>query len=186
MRKIIYQNILVFFVYFFLFEIQEQTFFLAQQNILQQNQMIIGAASLIFIPHGVRVLSYIFFGPKIFFGLFLAHVVSGLNFTNEINTLIIPALFSTICALIAIKMYTGDFVLKDLNKLNAKFIFYISILSALFNSLTVNTYKLLTGVEFGEAYGSQLIQYIIGDLIGTFVLFYIFIFVRKIIRQSFY
>ena len=186
MRKIIYQNIFVFFLYFFLFEIQNQTFFIAQQKLFDTPQYIIGAASLIFIPHGVRVLSYIFFGPKIFFGLYFAHIVTGLHFTSGLNSLIIPALFSSICALVAIKIYTGDFILKDLNKLNVKFILYVSIISALFNSLTVNTYKLLTGSEFGEIYSSQLIQYLIGDLVGTLILFYIFIFVRKIIRQSFY
>jgi len=88
--------------------------------------------------------------------------------------------------LIALKIYTGQFILEDLNKLNIKIITIVSILSAIFNSLTVNTYRLLTGSEFGQIYSSQLIQYIVGDLLGTIVLFYIFIFIRKIINQSFY
>lgn len=186
MKKIIYQNTLVFFLYFFLFEIQNQTFFLAQQKIFAENYLIIGAASLIFIPHGVRVLSYIFFGPKIFLGLFFAHLVTGLHFSNEFHIVVYPALLSSISALFALKVYTGKFILDDLNELNIKIITIVSILSALFNSLTVNTYKLLIGSEFGQVYSSQLILYIIGDLLGTIVLFYIFIFIRKIINQSFY
>ena len=69
-KKAIYQNFLVFFAYFILYEIHRSTFFLVQSRYFGTDNILTEGASLIFLPHGVRVLSYIFFGPKIFFGLF--------------------------------------------------------------------------------------------------------------------
>jgi hypothetical protein len=82
MRQIIYQNIFVFVVFILFFWIQKLTFFQIQSN-FQNSTVALGAASLVFLPHGVRVLSYIFFGPKIFYGLFLAHIITGLSISSD-------------------------------------------------------------------------------------------------------
>ena len=95
------------------------------------------------------------------------------------------ALFSTLCALIAIKVYTETFHLKDIKIFNFKLIVYVSFIAAIINSLSVNTYKLFQGQNFNEIYTSQIFQFIIGDVFGTIVLFYLFLLSKKVITGSF-
>ena len=56
MRQIFYQNIFVFILYVVFFWLQKLTFF-EIQNAFQTSPIVLGAASLVFLPHGVRVLS---------------------------------------------------------------------------------------------------------------------------------
>jgi hypothetical protein len=184
MRQIIYQNIFVFVIYILFFWFQNLTFF-PIQNKFQNSTIALGAASLVFLPHGVRVLSYVLFGPKIFYGLFLAHFITGLSIGLRYFDVLILSLFSTLCALIAIKIYSGTWHLKNIKIFNFKFIIYVSFIAALINSLSVNTYKLLQGSNFSELYSSQIFQFIIGDVVGTIVLFYLFLFSKKVIKGSF-
>jgi len=184
MRQIIYQNIFVFFLYIIFFWIQKLTFFQIQTS-FQNSTIILGAASLVFLPHGVRILSFVFFGPKIFYGLFLAHFITGLSISSRYFDVSILSLFSTLCALIAIKIYTGTFHLKNSKIFNFKFVIYVSFIAALINSLSNNTYKLLQGSNFSELYTSQVFQFIIGDITGTIVLFYLFLLSKKVITGSF-
>jgi len=130
-------------------------------------------------------LSYVFFGPKIFYGLFLAHLITGLSIISRFFDVLILSLFSTLCALIAIKIYTGTWHLKNIKIFNFKFIIYVSFIAAIINSFSVNTYKLLQGSNFSKLYTSQVFQYIIGDIIGTIVLFYLFLLSKKVIKGSF-
>lgn len=184
MRQIIYQNIFVFFLYIFFYWIQKLTFFQIQTS-FQNSTVALGAASLVFLPHGVRILSYIFFGPKIFFGLFLAHFITGLNISSSYFDILFLSFFSAVCGLIAIKIYTGNFYLKNIKIFNFKFIIYVSFIAAIINSISVNTYKLFQGQNFNELYTSQVFQFIIGDIFGTIVLFYLFILSKKVIQVSF-
>ena len=184
MRQIIYQNIFVFFLYIIFFWIQKLTFFQIQTS-FQNSNIALGAASLVFLPHGVRVLSFVFFGPKIFYGLFLAHFITGLSVNPSYFNILILSFFSTVCALIAIKIYTGTFHLKNIKIFNFRFIVYVSFIAAIINSLSVNTYKLFQGQNFNEIYTSQVFQFIIGDVFGTIVLFYLFLLSKKVITGSF-
>lgn len=184
MRQIIYQNIFVFFLYIIFFWIQKLTFFQIQTS-FQNSNIVLGATSLVFLPHEVRILSFVFFGPKIFYGLFLAHFITGLSISSGYFDILTLALFSTLCALIAIKVYIGTFHLKNIKIFNFKFIVYVSFIAAIINSLSVNTYKLFQGQNFNELYTSQVFQFIIGDVFGTIVLFYLFLLSKKVITGSF-
>ena len=186
MTKILYQNILVFVSYFIFFWFQNLTFFKIQNSLFPP--VLIGAASLVFLPHGIRVLSFIFFGPKVFPGLLIAHIITGFAFNEVFIEIVITSFFSTLCVLLAIKIYSGSFLVRDIKMFDAKFIFIISLISAIINSLTVNTTWLFLkdDIAFSSLYGSQVFRFIVGDLIGTIILFYLFIFVRKVIKQSFY
>lgn len=185
MKKIIYQNTLVFFSYFITYEIQRSTFFLAQSQYFGQNDMLISVASLFFLPHGVRVLSYIFFGPRIFYGLFAAHIATSINFSNIIYLNIFAGFFSSICALIAIKLYIGKYSVQKISDLNVRMVLIVSLFAAIINSISVNISKLIFIDNFSINFTSQIIQYIIGDLMGTIVLFYIFNLTKKILKNSF-
>lgn len=185
MQKVIYQNILVFFAYFITFEIQRSTFFLAQIRYFGASDLLIGVASLVFLPHGVRVLSYIFFGPRIFYGLFAAHIATSVNFSNIIYLNIFAGFFSSISALIAIKLYIGRYSVRKASDLNVRMILIVSLFAAIINSISVNITKLIFIDNFSINFTSQIIYFIIGDLIGTFVLFYIFNIIKKILKNSF-
>ena len=191
-KKAIYQNFLVFFAYFIIYEIQRSTFFLVQSryfetdNILKTDNILTGVASLVFLPHGVRVLSYIFFGPKIFFGLFTGHLATSVNFSNMIYLNVIAGFFGSICALIAIRIYIGRYTIQQISELNIKLIFLVSLLAAVLNSVFVNFSRLAFIDNFAIEFGSQVLQFIVGDILGTIVLFYLFNFIKKIIKISFY
>ena len=185
-KKAIYQNFLVFFAYFIIYEIQRSTFFLVQSRYFETDNILTGVASLVFLPHGVRVLSYIFFGPKIFFGLFEGHLVTSLNFSNIIYLNIFAGFFSSICALIAIRIYIGRYTIQQTSELKIKLIILVSLLAAVLNSVFVNFSRLAFIDNFALEFGYQLLQYIFGDILGTIVLFYLFNFIKKIIKISFY
>ena len=180
-------NILVFSLFLLLFFTQRVFFDLIQ------NSNIAFAASFLYLPHGLRVLATLIGGRKIIPGLFLGHVVSGIYihlFANGINTefldifnlenliiILLTSIGSSFCVLLAL------FILK-INSLNIKLItlktiLFVSILSSIINSFFSNTIYFLS-FENWEI-GVQFIQYIIGDLIGALVIFYILKFLKKMV-----
>ena len=180
-------NILVFLLFLSLFFIQRIFFDLIQ------NSTIAFAASFLYLPHGLRVLATLVGGRKIIPGLFLGHVVSGIyihSFANGtgieflgifnleiIIIILLTSIGSSLCVLLAL------FVLK-INSLNIKSIelrtiIFVSILSSIINSFFSNTIYFLSLDDW--EIGAQFIQYIIGDLVGTFIVFYILKFAKRVI-----
>ena len=145
------------------------------------------------MPHGLRVLATLIGGRKIIPGLFLGHVISGVyihTFSNitgielldifNLKTVIIillTSIGSSFCVLLSL------FILKinsnNIKSITLKTILSVSILSSIINSFFSNTVYFLS-YENWEI-GVQFIQYIIGDLIGTLLIFYILKFSRKMI-----
>ena len=180
-------NILVFLLFLSLFFIQRIFFDLIQ------NSTVAFAASFLYLPHGLRVLATLTGGRKIIPGLFLGHVVSGIyihSFANGtgiefldifnlkiIIIILLTSIGSSLCVLLAL------FVLK-INSLNIKSIelrtiIFVSILSSIINSFFSNTIYFLSLDDW--EIGAQFIQYIIGDLVGTFIVFYILKFAKRVI-----
>ena len=185
--KRINSNILVFSLFLILFLIQRIFF-----DLIQNSTMAL-AASFLYLPHGLRVLATLIGGRKIIPGLFLGHVVSGIyihSFANGtgieildifnleiIIIILLTSIGSSLCVLLAL------FILK-INSLNIKSIelrtiIFVSILSSIINSFFSNTIYFLSLDDW--EIGAQFIQYIIGDLVGTFIVFYILKFVKKMI-----
>jgi len=180
-------NILVFLLFLSLFFIQRIFFDLIQ------NSTIAFAASFLYLPHGLRVLATLVGGRKIIPGLFLGHVVSGIyihSFANGtgieflgifnleiIIIILLTSIGSSFCVLLAL------FILKinslNIKSIELKTIIFVSILSSIINSFFSNTIYFLSLDDW--EIGAQFIQYIIGDLVGTFIVFYILKFVKKMI-----
>ena len=180
-------NILVFSLFLLLFFTQRIFFDLIQ------NSNIAFAASFLYLPHGLRVLATLIGGRKIIPGLFLGHVVSGIYihlFANGINTefldifnlkiliiILLTSIGSSFCVLLAL------FILKinslKIKSIKLKTILFVSVLSSIINSFFSNTIYFLS-FENWEI-GVQFIQYIIGDLIGALVIFYILKFLKKMV-----
>ncbi len=181
-------NILVFSLFIILFFIQRIFFDLIQ------NSTIAFAASLLYLPHGLRVLATLIGGRRIIPGLFLGHIFSGIyihTFANgtgieflDLLTLkttiiiLLTSLGSSFCVLLALLILKINSI--NIKSITLKTIFFVSILSSIINSFFSNTVYFLS-YENWEI-GTQFIQYVIGDLIGTISIFYILKFSRKMIK----
>ena len=185
--KRINPNILVFLLFLSLFFIQRIFFDLIQ------NSTVALTASFLYLPHGLRVLATLIGGRKIIPGLFLGHVVSGIYihsfaygtgiefldiFNLEILIIILlTSIGSSFCVLLAL------FILKinslSIKSIELKTIIFVSILSSIINSFFSNTIYFLNLDDW--EIGAQFIQYIIGDLVGTFIVFYILKFAKRVI-----
>ena len=185
--KRINPNILVFSLFLILFLIQRIFF-----DLIQNSTMAL-AASFLYLPHGLRVLATLIGGRKIIPGLFLGHVVSGIyihSFANGtgieildifnleiIIIILLTSIGSSFCVLLAL------FILKinslKIKSIKLKTILIVSVLSSIINSFFSNTIYYLSFDDW--EIGAQFLQYIIGDLIGALILFYVLKFLKKMV-----
>lgn len=180
-------NIIVFLLFLSFFFIQRIFFDLIQDT------TIAFAGSLIYLPHGIRVLATLIGGRKIIPGLLLGHIASGLyahsfatntniGFVSILNleTSIINLLTSagsSFCVLLALFVLNINY--NYIKSLQLKTIFLVSIISSFINSFFTNTIYFIS-YENWEI-GSQFFQYIFGDLIGALIIFYILKFSKKML-----
>ena len=187
--KKINPNILVFLLFLSFFFIQRLFFDLIQDT------TIAFAGSLIYLPHGIRVLATLIGGRKIIPGLLLGHIVSGLythsfatstnmEFADIINleTSIINLLTSigsSFCVLLALFILNISY--DYIKSISLKTIFLVSIISSIINSFFTNAVYFIS-YENWEI-GTQFFQYIFGDLIGALIIFYILKFSKKMLKS---
>ena len=181
-------NILVLILFLGLFFIQRIFFELTQDS------TIAFAASFLYLPHGLRVLATLIGGRKIIPGLFLGHILSGiyihlflsdkmLSFFDILNlktsiVILLTSIGSSFCVLFAI--FILNISSNDIKSITLKTILIVSLLSSIINSFFSNTIYFLS-YENWEI-GTQFVQYIIGDLIGAVVIFYILKFLKNMIK----
>ena len=168
-------NLLVFCLFVILFILQD-FFFKALQN-----SSLPLAASLIYLPHGLRVLATLIAGSKILVGLFMGHFITGMyiHYSNGLSTffsdpttillIFITSTISTCCVFVSIKLLKN--LDNRLNEITLKTILLVSILSALINSLFVNLTYFLFIKDWNI--NNQTFQYFLGDIIGSIIIFYI-------------
>ena len=68
---------------------------------------------LIFIPHGIRVIGAMVYGPKIFLGLLTAHFVTGYFFLEDLTMILILSTLSVVAAYIAVYLVFKKFNLNS-------------------------------------------------------------------------
>jgi hypothetical protein len=187
--KKINPNILVFLLFLSFFFIQRLFFDLIQDT------TITFAGSLIYLPHGIRVLATLIGGRKIIPGLLLGHIASGLythsflantniEFAKILNleTSIINLLTSigsSFCVLLALFILNINY--DYIKSITLKTIFLVSIISSIINSFFTNAIYFIS-YENWEI-GTQFFQYILGDLIGALIIFYILKFSKKMLKS---
>jgi hypothetical protein len=187
--KKINPNILVFLLFLSFFFIQRLFFDVIQDT------TIAFAGSLIYLPHGIRVLATLIGGRKIIPGLLLGHIVSGLythSFATSTNiefaeilnleTSIINLLTSigsSFCVLLALFILNINY--DYIKSITLKTIFLVSIISSIINSFFTNAIYFIS-YENWEI-GTQFFQYILGDLIGALIIFYILKFSKKMLKS---
>jgi len=146
------------------------SFFVVQ---IEGNPMWLG--SLFYIPHAARVLCVVYFGWKAIPALFLAELWGPHFSIYDIDSLInvIPGLLSALSVPLALQtLYWFGFPLGNtsespLNKRNYKHIALITMISAIYNSLSVNLALTKFSISSSEIGIDQIIRFFVGDILGT-------------------
>ena len=145
----------------------------------QANQEWVG--SLVFLPHGCKVIFICFFGFKALPALFLAEFTGQLfDWPNtDMTYLHVGTITSLISVLLAAQITTwtqlANFkpsdIFLDINYVNFKFIVFVIILSALFNSISTNL--VLSQLNQVAINVEVIVRFFIGDIVGStlFILF---------------
>lgn len=170
-------NILVFIFYVVAFAVQD--YFWEIQIQLLENYVFIG--SLVFLPHGIRVMSIIFFKYDILPGLLFAHIATGLLFMLENWTavdLILKSFLSVLSIAIAYFLLSNQQGKSEF-KINLSSIFLLTILSSVFNSILNSIY----GYYFYADFQFQLFTFILGDIIGAILVYFIFYYVKYFYKR---
>ena len=193
-KNYILANNFTFFTFIVFFSISDFIFFQFTREISLNYGF---DANLIYMAHGVRVLSLLIFGIAIIPGLILGQFTSGiflkcqadLNIYEFLNicsldpkTLIILLIGSilTIISVVLSYYFLKLNLIKNLNQVSIFKILNFIFLSSILNSI-------LTNLFFGLIYTWNLALntalYIIGDSIGAFVLFFL---IKLFYKTKFY
>ena len=147
---------------------------------------------MIYLPHAARVLCVVYFGWKAIPGLYLAELWGPILVAQEAYNidLWIPSAISVLSvpfALITLEYFgfpLGKTQDSPLNKRNYKHVGLITMVSAFFNALFVNTYLFLVHQNFPQTDADiiQVLRFFIGDMVGAAIVFAILtIFLRPIL-----
>ena len=146
-----------------------------------QSQYILNSelVSLLFLPHGVRVLTCVLYGPRLgTFYLFSATLLTGFLVGNlsDYNPLTLTLLYVMGTLSVPIAFVFLQFILEDtkigLTKVNhttIKTIAYLALISSTLNSIGKSL--ILDGFSTFEVQPRIILQFLTGDLLGTLVLF---------------
>ena len=139
-------------------------------------------ASYIYLPHGLRVLVAIVLGPISFVGLLLAHLITGYNAIQSINSLVIlSSILSSIAPYLSIYIIYKKFNLK-IFEIRLDKIIALSLLSAFFNSFFGVSSRLIFNFYETKIFTTQFFQFFIGDVLGVCFLFFL-ILILNILRK---
>lgn len=142
------------------------------------------SGSLIYLPHGIRVIAVLAFGWNIFPALFIGSYLTGLYLINNnfdfsllnitsAEIVIIGSLISASCVFVSTYFVQAlnPLAKLDVRNIEIKTILILVIASSIVNSLFQN-------VLYGFAYSNwqsliQFFQYLIGDTFGALLIFFL-------------
>ena len=135
--------------------------------------------SLLFLPHGVRVLTCVLYGPRLgAFYLFVAEILTVFWTGNlaDYDPLTLTILFTLGALSVPIAFVFLEFIHEDtkirLTKVNhntIKTIAYLALISSTFNS--IGHALVLDGFSTFEVQPRIILKFLTGDLLGALVLF---------------
>mgnify|MGYP003344341698 CR=1 FL=1 len=135
---------------------------------------------LIYLPHGVRVITFLVFGTKILPGIFIAQTIAGVDFINFANNdyllTIVTSLASLPCVLFAVLLMHRKFQV-SYDKLSLQNIMLIVLLSSLLNSFLSYCTRIIFEYNFNQPltyfFPTELFQFLIGDIIGSLIIIFL-------------
>ena len=160
-----------------------------------QNSII---GSLIYLPHGVRVICFCYFSYRSIPALFLAE--GSHHYLKQIQMLQIGeteesylwaissavSLFAVVAAVEIVKwsrINANYNILKPLNFANYRFLFLVIIISAAFNAIFTNASISILNPEM-EMHISRVSTYLVGDTIGSVVIVMSLMTIFSTLRDS--
>ena len=133
-------------------------------------------ASYIYLPHGFRVIVSYIFGTYSLIGLFIAHLITGIESLSQINSfIIIVSFFSTIAPISAIFLVFRKIRL-TIEDIKIKNILLVSFLSSILNSFfSVLTRFVFNFYEDKKIFSLEFFKFFVGDVFGVLFLFLLLI-----------
>lgn len=175
LNKIIKQNLYIIIFYYFLWYFTYNYIIPIEKFLFSSSDLII--PSLIFLPHGVRVVSSIAYGIRVFPGLFLAHIITGLFFIDNIYLILSLSITSVLSVYLAVYLVLKKLSIKNIFEITLKNILFITVISSIINSIGNS---LITNFSLNQyEYFKDAINYCIGDVVGTLLLFYLIKLLNK-------
>ena len=164
-------NVVIFFSYILLFIFQQHLIYPLQSHFINLGVL---TGTLIFLPHGIRVLAVMIGGWHIFPGLFVAHLITAVYHLESVNE------WETVIRgfLTMIAIYT-PYLIWGSQKISLQSIIIFSLISSILNS-GLQTFYLQYSLLNLNPY--VLLTYLIGDILGAFILFYIFRYFKYLIQ----
>ena len=146
--------------------------------------------SLVYIPHGCRVIFYCFFGVRSLPALYAAEItgptlVWGDQYLDYWTFASISSLLSVVVAVEIVKwsrVSTFNYnILKKVNFANYKFLIFVIIISALFNSIFTNLIlSMINGVKIGV---EVIARFFLGDVLGSVVFITFLMILFNLLQQ---
>ena len=146
--------------------------------------------SLVYIPHGCRVIFYCFFGVRSLPALYAAEITGPIlvwddQYLDYWTFASISSLLSVIIAVEIVKwsrVSTFNYnILKKVNFANYKFLIFVIIISALFNSIFTNlVLSLINKVDIGV---EVIARFFIGDMLGSVVFITFLMILFNLLQQ---
>ena len=128
--------------------------------------------SLVFLPHGVRILAAFLVGARSIMPLAVGTLIGislGLNGSTDPSAILIPGIF---CSYLAFKIFelSGAAFKPGFSSLRQwRGLVLVSFVAALINGLGIVFILVLSGLDEGEVL-PRLFVYVVGDTVGAFVL----------------
>ena len=143
------------------------------------SQETIEYASLLYLPHAIRIIAYYVLGPIVLIPIFLSQCFTYLLFNNEelINTVYLSGL-STLSIFLVFRLYE---LVRKRNILNIdkildwKKIIIVGFLVSIFNS-TLSSLFISLNTSYNYFYESLNFTYLMGDVLGLVFGMLLFIF----------
>ena len=136
-------------------------------------------ASLLYLPHAVRIVAYYVLGPIVLIPIFLSQCFTYLVFNNAelINTVYLSCL-STLSIFLGFKLYElvrKKNIFNINNTVDWKKIIIVGFLVSIFNS-TLSSLYISLNTSYNYFYESLNFTYLIGDVLGLVFGMFLFIF----------
>ena len=141
--------------------------------------------SIVYLPHGCRVIFYCFFGVRALPALYLAEITGPTLVWDEqyLDYWTFASVSSLLAVVVAVEIVKWSRVstfnyniLKKVNFANYKFLIFVIIISALFNSIFTNlVLSIFNRVNIGV---EVIARFFIGDVLGSaaFIIFLMILF----------
>ena len=171
----------IFFIFLICFYITDKILFPIQSKMLGSETIIVGA--LIFLPHGVRVISTAVYGLRSIIPLLCAHFLAIIMYVNFFgrSLAIILIVVSSFCVWLTIFIIYRSKNGLSLDQITFKNIILITVVSSIINSLGHNFAKHFFLIQTHlSLINKELFYYMVGDFLGTLLLFFLYIkFIKK-------